>query len=80
MFAQRGIRGCTYTAKRQEERLLEQAEEVKIGALTLASPLRSEFKACSAGSYHPNSGDLELNNGSSIAAWAALLVHSWCHS
>jgi hypothetical protein len=35
MFAQRGTRGCTYTAKRQEERLLEQAEEVKIGALTL---------------------------------------------
>jgi hypothetical protein len=68
MFAQRGTRGCTYTAKRQEERLLEQAEEVKIGA----------FEACCAGSYHPNTGDLELNNGRSIVAWAALLVRSWC--
>jgi hypothetical protein len=35
MFAQRGTRGCTYTAKRQEERLLEQTEEVKVGSYHL---------------------------------------------
>jgi hypothetical protein len=78
MFAQRGTCGCTYTAKRQEERLLQQAEEMKIGALPLASPLHSEFNACCSGSYHPNTGDLELNSGCSIAAWTVLSVRSWC--
>jgi hypothetical protein len=35
MFVQRCTRGCAYTVKRQEERLLKQAEEVKIGVLPL---------------------------------------------